>query len=355
MKILHTADVHLKEYGDRRWKALEELLEKAGQEKAGIVAISGDLFDQNADVIKLQDHVRQCFSGRPFTIVIISGNHDWKAYSRGIYLGENAVLLSDWQKPYIQDDVVIWGLPFEPLPGVEILNRLQSINSKLTAGKHHYLLFHGELLDAFFSRRELGEEADDRYMPVKLSYFDNLKFEHILAGHLHSGFRVWPLDEKRYFVYPGSPVSITTRETGRRKANLFEAGGGPREYMLDTHHYEERKVKLDPYAGSGPLEQVEKALEGLHPAAEVLLTVTGYFNSAGGLSETELAARIESCLGERAADRPALEYRDISEILDDEIFKTFNRKLVEAEEDARKQEEILDLAVKAMMEARLCK
>jgi len=46
MKILHTADVHLREVGDKRWEALQKLIEAAKKEGAEILAISGDLFDK---------------------------------------------------------------------------------------------------------------------------------------------------------------------------------------------------------------------------------------------------------------------------------------------------------------------
>ncbi len=356
MKILHTADIHLKDYGDRRWQALQTILDTGEKEKISILAVSGDLFDQGADVLKLQDMIRKDFSGRPFTIVILPGNHDYAAYNRGIYLGENATILSDWQRPYIYGDVALWGLPFAPLPGVEILSRLHALNSRLSEGKRHYLLLHGELLDAFFSRRQLGDEGEERYMPVKLSYFKNLKFEHILAGHFHSGFRVWSIeDEGGCFVYPGSPAAITTREIGRRKVNLFAVGGPPLEYALATHHYEERIVKLDPFAAAAPLEQVEKELLGIHPAAEVILTVTGYINSEDGVDETELVQQIDANTSGRIAVKTSYEFRDIAVIFEDDIFKAFIKKLKAAETDAGRREQMLDLTVKAMMEARLCR
>lgn len=52
MRILHTADLHLKEYGDERWEALEELIEVGRKEKINLLVISGDLFDTEVEVEK---------------------------------------------------------------------------------------------------------------------------------------------------------------------------------------------------------------------------------------------------------------------------------------------------------------
>jgi exonuclease SbcD len=76
----------------------------------------------------------------------------------------------------------------------------------LTADKKNILLCHGELLDAFFSRTCFGAEGEGRYMPFKLSYFDDLNIDYVLAGHFHSRFDVWQLKNGGYFVYPGSPI-----------------------------------------------------------------------------------------------------------------------------------------------------
>jgi len=44
MKILHTADLHLKEYGDERWETLQKLIDIAKKEKIDLFVICGDLF-----------------------------------------------------------------------------------------------------------------------------------------------------------------------------------------------------------------------------------------------------------------------------------------------------------------------
>jgi len=76
MKILHTADIHLKEYEDERWKALEKLIEIGKKEKVEIFAISGDLFNKDIDAENLRPKIRELFSYNGFQIILIPGNHD---------------------------------------------------------------------------------------------------------------------------------------------------------------------------------------------------------------------------------------------------------------------------------------
>ncbi|UCC96085.1 MAG: metallophosphoesterase, partial [Candidatus Omnitrophota bacterium] len=176
--------------------------------------ISGDLFDKDIDAETLRPKIREIFSGTGFKIILLPGNHDSEAYKSGMYFGEDAFILTNLNVPFEYSTVRIWGLPFEPIEGGKILSKLRSLASNLAMDKENILLYHGELLDTFFSRRDFGDEGDERYMPVKLSYFGDLDIDYVLAGHFHSKFDVRKLENGGYFVYPGSPISITKGEIG---------------------------------------------------------------------------------------------------------------------------------------------
>lgn len=191
-------------------------------------------------------------------------------------------------------------------------------------------------------------------MPVKLSYFEDLPVDCILAGHFHSGFRAWTVKRDRFFVYPGSPVSVTRRETGQRAVNLFETGCAPRKHLLETFHFDSRTVTLDPFGGNDPPTQVEQALKGLHPAAGLLLTVGGYIDGSRGLDESALAGRLRALTTGRLAGDPLYTFRDIRAVLHDELFINFLDKLNRAGGDAEDINRRRELALRAMMEARLC-
>src|SRR3989304_3361210 len=87
MKILHTADIHLREYGDERWQTLKTLIDIGKKEKIEVFAISGDLFDEKIDAENLRPKIREIFSNNGFNIVLIPGNHDHDVY-KDMYFGE---------------------------------------------------------------------------------------------------------------------------------------------------------------------------------------------------------------------------------------------------------------------------
>jgi DNA repair exonuclease SbcCD nuclease subunit len=350
MKILHTADVHLKTYGDERWNALETLIEIGKREKVGLMAISGDLFDAKIDAENLRPKIRDVFSNNGFNIVMISGNHDSDVY-KDMYFGEDATVLTSIDKPFEQENVRVWGIPFEQVDSEKILETLQHLKTMLVEDYVNILLYHGELLDAFFSRKDFGEEGEERYMPVRLSDFNGMNVQYVLGGHFHSNFDVRTLDKGGYFVYSGSPISITKRETGQRKANIFEIGKKPKPYLLNTPHFEDIVVGLDPFKTENPAETVRARIKKTHPNAKVILTVKGFIDSEKiRKKEPELVEHIKRIVKGRCVETH-FEFRDIHHILDDNLFNSFMNKLDKTDFDEERKLQLRDLAIKAMMEA----
>jgi exonuclease SbcD len=353
MKILHTADIHLKEYGDERWQALQQLIAIGGEEGIEIFVISGDLFDRGVDAEALRPQIRGIFSNTGFKIVLIPGNHDSDAYAGGMYFGEDTVILTDLSMPFTYKDVTIWGVPYKPMEKEEILHQLRSLAHQVTPAQKHIVLLHGELLDAFFSRMDFGAEGDERYMPVRLSYFSDLQVDYVLAGHFHKRFDVWRLEGGGYFVYPGSPVAITRRETGQRKVNLFEVGKPPQEYPLDTPHFEAVVIECDPFSGRNPLETVKERFHSLHANARVILTITGFINGeAIGMNEEEFVKHVQKIVRDKSVEEH-YEFRDIRMILEDDLFKGFLKRLEQRDYDEGHKRQMKEIAIRAMMDAQL--
>ncbi len=353
MKILHTSDLHLKDYGDERWETLKRLVKIGKKEKIEIFVISGDLFDKNIDADNLRDRIREILSDNGFKVILIPGNHDEKAYANGVFFGEDVVVLTDLKKPFEYKNVVIRGLPFQPIEGEKLLEELYSVADNLADDKTNILLYHGELTDAVFQKNDFGEEGEERYMPVKLSYFKGLNFQYILAGHFHSRFSVWSLDNGGYFVYPGSPISITKKETGKRKVNLFEVGEAPKEYEIDSPYFEEIFIKLDPFSNENPLRLIKERFNGIDDNAKIILKITGYINSQKiGMTETQFANEIKNIIEEKTVEKH-LEFKDVGSILDDDLFKKFLFYLDNNEDNEDRKKRLRDLALKAMMEAKL--
>ncbi len=354
MKILHTADIHLRGYQDERWEALHTLVDIGRENKVDILAICGDLFDKDIDAENLRPRIRELFSNTSFEVLIIPGNHDGDSYKSGMYFGEDVRILTALPFERIEyGDVRIVGLPFEPIQGEPVLSRIRALRETLRSDKKNILLCHGELLDAFFSRADFGDEGEGRYMPFKLSYFEGLNVDYVLAGHFHSKFDVWQFNNGGYFTYPGSPVSITRKETEQRRVNLLEVGAPPTEYLLDTFHFQEITVEFDPFRDEKPLEMVKKHFEKVHPKATVILTVKGYINSEQiKMAETEIVTRIREMTKGRCSEE-RYDFRDISRILESDLFKGFTNKAREsgyAEEDIKRLQHI---TIRAMMKTEL--
>jgi DNA repair exonuclease SbcCD nuclease subunit len=359
MKILHTADIHLREYEDDRWKTLQKLIEIGKQEEVEIFVVSGDLFDKGVDAETLRPKIREIFSNNCFKIILIPGNHDSESYKGGMYFGEDAIILTGLNEPFEYEDLKIWGMPFEFIEGKEILNKLRLLANNLVPDKKNILLYHGELLDAFFSRfsrRDFGDEGSERYMPIKISYFKDLKIDYVLAGHFHSSFDVRKLENGGYFVYPGSPISITKRETGQRKVNIFEVGKEPNEYLLNTPHFEEVVIELDPFEKKKPVEIIKEELGTLHPNAKAILTIKGFINGEVlNISEIEIIEQIKELSTQRNVELfpSEPELKDVRRVLEDNLFKRFMEQLEQNNYPQEKKKQMRDLTIKALITANL--
>ncbi len=351
-KILHTADIHLKEYQDERWKALQKLIDIGKKKQVAILTICGDLFDKDTDAESLRPQIRELFSNTGFKILIIPGNHD--SYKKGMYFGEDVSILGTLPFEQIEyDDVRVVGLPFEPIRGEKLLKRIRTLGEKLISDKKNILLCHGELLNAFFSRSDFGSEGGGRYMPFKLSYFEGLNIDYVLAGHFHSKFDIRQLETGGYFIYPGSPVSITRSETGQRKVNIFEIGEPPKEYPVDTFHFEEVNIELDPFKDENPLQFLEQRFKTLHSQARVILNLSGYINSERmQISEEGLVAMVKEISKEKCVE-PHYEFKDASRILNDPLFENFANRVKESSSTEEEANQLQNIAVRAMMKAGL--
>lgn len=350
MKILHTGDIHLRELQDERWRCLQYLIEIGKKEKIDVLAICGDLFDKGIDAEKLRPHIRDIFSKTGFKILILPGNHDSESFESGLYYGDEVVVMSDTTQQDF-DNVRIIGIPYEPMAVEEVYGKIQALKGRLKEEGTNILMYHGELLDMFFSREDMGDEGQSRYMPLKVSFLENLKIDYVLAGHFHTQFDTKTLGNNGVFVYPGSPVSITKAETGQRKANLLVVGQQPKEYPLNTFHYQEVIMEFDPFTETNPIDLTKERIKEIHPQARALFTFKGYVNSKKvGMSETKLIEKLRN-LVKGKCDDPTCQVADIKRILENDIFRSFKEKVDNGSYDQNQKKRMLQIAIQAMMRA----
>ncbi len=331
MKILHTADVHLNEENNERWEALLKVLETGRAGSIDAMVISGDLFDANIDALKLKTRLRGILSDLPFDIYVIPGNHDSGAFEDRAFFGSNIKVIHSPGDIFETGDMVLTGLPFRNTREEELYSMLRDISARLDKSKVNILLYHGELLDSFFSRKDFGEEGDARYMPSRLDFFNDLNFDYVLGGHFHTNFNIWEFGKNNgtgYFVYPGSPVSVTRRETGKRKVNVFETGESPREVLIDSEYYERLIVKLDPSGKLDPLQTIKESLDVIDDNAKIMLRVEGYLNSAKhGIDETALNDFLVSLKSEKHIIELEFNAVDLNIVFEDPVYRSFIEKL----------------------------
>jgi DNA repair exonuclease SbcCD nuclease subunit len=353
MKILHTGDLHLQALEDRRWQALKSIISICNEENVDLLIIAGDLFDSSANAEDLRPHIRDLLSGGSYDTVIIPGNHDHESFKPGFYFGKRVSVLNDpdWRENVLDfDDVRLVGIPFEQLDAMEVSRRLEELADHLDKNRTNILLFHGELLDAFFDRGDFGPEETKRYMPVHLSSFEELPVDYVLAGHFHAKFDVWRIGEAGYFVYPGSPISITKRELGARKVNLFRVGEPPSEHVLNTPHFIAVNVRLNPFDALKPTDAIRQSLSDMETSSMALIRVVGYVAQA----EEELVDEIDSLILEFPFDvEIEYEFRDIARVLRHPLFEMFQEELAQADCSDEQAEQLKEMAIQAMIEAEI--
>ncbi|MBN2401385.1 MAG: metallophosphoesterase [Spirochaetes bacterium] len=355
MKLLHTADIHLREENEERWDALCGIIELGKKESIEAMIISGDLFDADIDALKLKGAMRELFTNVGYDIIIIPGNHDAKSYDDRAFFGASVKVLRSLEDRYETDDAVISGLPFKNIKEQEIYPILRNISDNLNGTKSNILMYHGELLDSYYSAHDFGNEGGSRYMPVRLDFFAELQFDYILAGHFHTNFSTIEFGKSGgtgYFVFPGSPVSVTKRETGKRKVNLLKTGGPPRELFIDSFFYEAINIKLDPFIEMDPVAAVKRRVDAADRKAEIILTVEGYLNSIKhGIDETKLNEELELLRQNNNIEEINFKAVDLSRILEDDIFKAFDAKLKAANFSSHEKTAVKEYFLKAMMES----
>ncbi len=344
MKILHTSDIHIKEYEDNSWETLKSLIKIGSREKIDFFVISGDFFDKEVSFSKLYHELRPLLDNIEYEFIVIPGNHDENAFSSGAFIGNKVRIIRELTEPLEYDNLRFFGFPFKDITSEEVRRNLRKIK-ELTAGdKTNILLFHGELLDHSFSGSDFGDE-EINYMGVRLSFFSNLNLKYVLAGHFHTNFQAYEFDQEGFFIYPGSPLSITKKEIGKRAVNLFEVGKAPSQYVIDTPYYERISLKVHPEDKTNIIDNIKERLKKISREAKVLLSLTGYTEE----NEEEFDKQVHELEDKFENLEVKNRVRGIKQLTDDELFKTFLRKLKGLK--SPREQEIKRLFIKSLLES----
>ena len=337
MRILHTSDLHLKIGIEKFTRAVESILDIARRMKVDVLTIGGDIFDSPVDADEMRGKLRNLFYNIPIRVIAIPGNHDGNIFSKGFDFGFEVTT----EHPYAEiefDDAIIVAMPYTDMQAHEILPGLkQAANS----AKPYILLLHCTL-DIGFDDLNYGDDNSQRYFPVSRASLAGLGYDFILAGHFHKDCQVLKLSDKCTFIYPGSPVSNTRRELGKRHAILIDTDKKKvTKVPLPTFYYDSLIVDIRPGFEKDKIEDVRSWYEDRkNDDCELEITVRGLMKQDEG--------RFRKAL-EKAAPESTLRYevKDVREVLDYPLYQRFKKTLPDLVQDPERSD-VDDMVLEVM-------
>ncbi|MFW6138455.1 MAG: metallophosphoesterase family protein [Spirochaetota bacterium] len=339
MKILHTSDLHLKEDCPERMEAAVHILKLAKKESVDLVVIAGDTFDSDVSANRLRGRLREMFSGNPFQIMIIPGNHDQLAFQENLEFGDDLEALVGI--PFTVKDlpeVRIVGVPYFEGSTEQLVLELKNARAE---NKTNILVIHCTFDLPSFMQEDFGREDKPRYLPFARDVLAELGSNYILAGHFHSRFIKNPLTENCTFIYPGSPASVTRREQGKRSVNILDTEEGPRQVELNTFYYQTIRVVFNPFEEQKNLQLLEKDINShLTENAQLEVVLDGFISS----SEKDFRKNIDTIT--QGVEKVQRRYREVSDVLEDGLFKKFQVLLEKQQLEEQKKQKIMNTVIR---------
>lgn len=318
MRILHTADLHLREGNPDTMDALETLLTTADDHNVDLFTIGGDLFHTPDDADALRPRLRALFEDRGFATLAIPGNHDAEVYQENLDFGALDVLVTEPFAERHYDDVVIRGVPYTSRLTDDLFGALTQHDD---TDKVELLLLHCTL-DVGFRRADVGDEATTNYFPVKASTLAKLAYDYVLAGHIHANTRRIPLSNGGEFIYPGSPVSHSTKETGPRHGVLIDTDSGRVSTVrLDTFYIDRLTRTIQPGDEEAEIAAIEDWVTAhRNYDCDLYIEVEGFISQ----DETTFRDALESAAGVATVENRT---RTVVEVLDHPLYQRFLEEL----------------------------
>lgn len=314
-------------------------MDKCREYKVDLLTIGGDLFDSERDAEVLRPTLRRIFDGNPFKILAISGNHDEKAYSVNLDFGSDLkIRTTEPFEIYTYEGISVVAVPYHDKPSDQLLHELENAAKD---ARVRILLIHCTL-DIGFTGQDFGEEAAKIYFPITTETLSRLKYDYVLAGHFHTQTCKKSLNGKRYFIYPGSPISHTKKETGKRQAVLIDTEKGDTTgIFLDSFYYDSLQLYVKPEKEKEALQTFKEWI-ALRSAdhCELEVVVNGFLK----ISEPDFRKDLES-IGGNAKITHA--YRNIDRVLAHPLYKRFLEKL-EGDDEIEDKDKVESFVIDTM-------
>ncbi|MBI5744123.1 MAG: DNA repair exonuclease [Elusimicrobia bacterium] len=300
-KIIHTADLHLKD-GDEKpycFAVLDEIIALALSEGANYLVIAGDLFDSFSDFEALRKEV--CLKLEPLAkagceTVYIPGNHEALGGSANLaaynldplrfYARPPFAILDGGGVEFLcvphaesYDGYREWNVPAKK-PGVTRVAVIHALNSTIYTGP--------------------DPEAEARAGVVDDDFFARFSVDYAAMGHVHSGRQ--QLLGGAIVCYPGSPRvwRAHPKEAGPKSVCFVDTGSAPVTVaaleLKSAGQYKEYTLPLGLDGAPDPAA-ADKVEAGLSPLDLVCVTLTGL------VEDEHAAAAAAKTLEERLSAR----------------------------------------------------
>ncbi|MGL4394534.1 MAG: metallophosphoesterase family protein [Brevinema sp.] len=257
MKILHTADLHLKD--KEHLSVLQAIIDLANKEQVELIIIAGDLFDMSANGRILEAAMLPIWEQFYGSVLIVPGNHDYKFLNNRTELAPNVVVAH--QTPYSVAEID--GIYFVCVPYQKDIS-LSDIDIPLY--EPSVLISHGTY--------EGGENS--KYFPISATDLSG-RYRYVAIGHYHQWSDRWV--GGTCVVNPGSPRQTRKTDVGVRYVSILDTNAWLTErVVLPIEFVEYQKVSLS-VTDSEPAiqEKLLRATAALvqHPFARIELSLQG--------------------------------------------------------------------------------
>lgn len=316
-KILHSADLHLAKDKPETITALKEILAIAKKEKVELVTLGGDLFHSPSDANNLRSEIRNLFSNLDFDILSIPGNHDVDVFKQEFDFGSNFISIVEDYKVIIKDKFSITAIPYIDNISDE---KLHDIEKQKKKDKINLLLLHCTL-DIGFCTDDLGEEP--KYCPISKAKLSRLGYNFILAGHFHKKAEIINLDNNSSFIYPGSPISHSKKELGKRNVILVDIEAiKASKIELNTYYYDKLEIPVYPGKENDVIKEIKTWIKNQSENCSLEVIINGFIQQ----DENKFSKNIDSISDEVDFSK---NYKTIKDVLKHSLFKRFLKKLKE--------------------------
>ncbi len=278
IKILHTADIHLKDKNaDASAKAFARIISLAKEERPDVVLIAGDLFDSGFESKSEKNYMVSLLAEiSDIPVFIVAGNHDSLPCYRDITLPPNAHLFGPEMEKVSVGCADVYGIS---MTGNYCRQSLIEGFRAEDDNRINILLLHGDI------------DANSAYNPFTSSELAASGVDYAALGHVHTTRGLCRVSNT-YYAYSGVPQGRGFDELGIKGVWIGSVSKGHadlKQYPTCEYVYEEKAVDISDCDDYGAV--VERIRERTTPGNCTKIYLTGSF-AGGFVINTERVANL---------------------------------------------------------------